>query len=122
MVNSAGWFYWALLSAMFAALTGIFAKVGIQGVDSDLATLIRTAIIIVVLSAFVAYTGNGPTPWSYHPRHGFSSGCPAWRQGHRGSATSAHSRLAMHPRLRQWINSVLSWWRYLRRLWANARH
>lgn len=51
MVNSAGWFYWALLSAIFAALTAIFAKVGIQGVDSDLATLIRTAIIIVVLSA-----------------------------------------------------------------------
>ena len=58
MINSAGWFYWALLSAIFAALTAIFAKVGIQGVDSDLATLIRTAIIIVVLSAFVAYTGQ----------------------------------------------------------------
>ena len=58
MVTSTGWFYWALLSAVFAALTAIFAKVGIQGVDSDLATLIRTAIIIVVLSAFVAYTGK----------------------------------------------------------------
>ena len=42
---------------MFAGLTAIFAKVGIQVVDSDLATLIRTAII-VVLSAFVAYTGT----------------------------------------------------------------
>ncbi len=62
MINSAGWFYWALLSAIFAALTAIFAKVGIQGVDSDLATLIRTAIIIVVLSAFVAYTGKWANP------------------------------------------------------------
>lgn len=62
MVNSAGWFYWALLSAIFAALTAIFAKVGIQGVDSDLATLIRTAIIIAVLSAFVAYTGKWTNP------------------------------------------------------------
>lgn len=62
MVNSAGWFYWALLSAILAALTAIFAKVGIQGVDSDLATLIRTAIIIVVLSAFVAYTGKWTNP------------------------------------------------------------
>ncbi|RBL66946.1 transporter, partial [Pseudomonas sp. MWU13-2625] len=53
MVTSTGWFYWALLSAVFAALTAIFAKVSIHGVDSDLATLIRTAIIIVVLSAFV---------------------------------------------------------------------
>jgi transporter family protein len=36
------WFIWALLSAVFAALAAIFAKVGLEGVDSDLATLIRT--------------------------------------------------------------------------------
>ena len=68
MINSAGWFYWALLSAIFAALTAIFAKVGIQGVDSDLATLIRTAIIIVVLSAFVAYTGKWANPLELSPK------------------------------------------------------
>lgn len=68
MVTSAGWFYWALLSAIFAALTAIFAKVGIQGVDSDLATLIRTAIIIVVLSAFVAYTGKWANPSELSPK------------------------------------------------------
>ena len=68
MVNSAGWFYWALLSAIFAALTAIFAKVGIQGVDSDLATLIRTAIIIVVLSAFVACTGKWANPLELSPK------------------------------------------------------
>ena len=68
MVTSTGWFYWALLSAVFAALTAIFAKVGIQGVDSDLATLIRTAIIIVVLSAFVAYTGKWANPLMLSPK------------------------------------------------------
>lgn len=68
MVTSLGWFYWALLSAVFAALTAIFAKVGIQGVDSDLATLIRTAIIIVVLSAFVAYTGKWANPLALSPK------------------------------------------------------
>ncbi len=68
MVSSSGWFYWALLSAAFAALTAIFAKVGIQGVDSDLATLIRTAIIIVVLSAFVAYTGKWANPLELSPK------------------------------------------------------
>nr|WP_315260265.1 EamA family transporter [uncultured Duganella sp.] len=68
MVNSVGWFYWALLSAILAALTAIFAKVGIQGVDSDLATLIRTAIIIVVLSAFVAYTGKWTNPLELSPK------------------------------------------------------
>ena len=68
MATSTGWFYWALLSAVFAALTAIFAKIGIQGVDSDLATLIRTAIIIVVLSAFVAYTGKWSNPLALSPR------------------------------------------------------
>lgn len=63
MATSTGWFYWAILSAVFAALTAIFAKIGIQGVDSDLATLIRTAIIIVVLSAFVAFTGKWANPF-----------------------------------------------------------
>ncbi len=62
MATSTGWFYWAILSAAFAALTAIFAKIGIQDVDSDLATLIRTAIIIVVLSAFVAHTGKWSNP------------------------------------------------------------
>ena len=68
MINSAGWFYWALLSAIFAALTAIFAKVGLQAVDSDLATLIRPAIIIVVLSAFVAYTGKWANPLELSPK------------------------------------------------------
>ncbi|MDY7537932.1 EamA family transporter [Undibacterium sp. RTI2.1] len=63
MASSTGWFYWAILSAVFAALTAIFAKIGIQGVDSDLATLIRTAIIIIVLTAFVAYTGKWSNPF-----------------------------------------------------------
>ncbi len=47
---------------MFAALTAIFAKIGIQGVDSDLATLIRTAIIILVLAAFVWLAGKWTNP------------------------------------------------------------
>ena len=68
MATSAGWFYWAILSAIFAALTAIFAKIGIQGVDSDLATMIRTAIIIVVLSAFVASTGKWSNPFALSSR------------------------------------------------------
>ena len=54
--------FWALLSAVFAALTAIFAKIGIQNVDSDLATLVRTAIIIIVLSGFVWFAGKRITP------------------------------------------------------------
>ena len=62
MTVSNGWFFWALLSAVFAALTAMFAKVGIRGVDSDLATLVRTVIILVVLSAFVWFTGKWSNP------------------------------------------------------------
>ncbi len=56
------WFFWAALSACFAALTAIFAKIGIRGVDSDYATLIRTIFIVVVLAAFVAYAGKWTDP------------------------------------------------------------
>ena len=58
------WFIWALLSAAFAALTAIFAKVGLEGVDSDLATLIRTFLILLVLGAFVAGTNKWINPLS----------------------------------------------------------
>jgi transporter family protein len=64
MVTSTTWFYWALLSAVFAALTAIFAKIGIQGINSDLATLVRTAIIGVVLSLFVWLTGKWSNPFA----------------------------------------------------------
>ena len=56
------WFYWALLSAVFAALTAIFAKIGLEGVNSDLATLARTFVIIAVLSGFVYFTGVWTNP------------------------------------------------------------
>ena len=64
MTIPSGWVLWALLSACFAALTAIFAKIGIRGVDSDLATLIRTVIILIVLSPFVWLTGKWSNPLS----------------------------------------------------------
>ena len=62
------WAFWALLSAAFAALTAIFAKVGVAGVPSDLATLIRTCIILAVLSVIVAITGQWQSPSSISGR------------------------------------------------------
>lgn len=49
------WIYWALVSAFFAALTAIFAKIGLQGIDSDFATFIRTLVIITALGLFLTY-------------------------------------------------------------------
>jgi len=81
MITSTSWFYWAVLSAVFAALTAIFAKIGIQGIDSDLATLVRTAIVILVLSAFVWFTGKWSNPfalssktWIYLTLSGLATG------------------------------------------------
>ena len=52
------WQFWALLSAMFAALTAIFAKIGVSDINSDFATLIRTCVVIAVLAAIVAGTSQ----------------------------------------------------------------
>ena len=68
IASSNGWLVWALLSAGFAALTAIFAKIGLQGVDSDLATLLRTFVIIFVLGAWVAYLGKWANPWRLSPK------------------------------------------------------
>ena len=52
------WPLWTLLSAGFAALTAILAKVGVAGVNSDYATFIRTVVNLVFLSALLAFTGQ----------------------------------------------------------------
>ncbi|WP_035564350.1 EamA family transporter [Hymenobacter sp. IS2118] len=53
----ASWIPYALLSALFAALTAIFAKIGIRGVDSDLATAIRTVVILLLAWAIALARG-----------------------------------------------------------------
>ena len=63
MSISNDWLIWAMLSALFAALTAIFAKIGIQGVDSDLATLVRTAVVLLVLALFVWLAGKWSNPF-----------------------------------------------------------
>ena len=52
------WWIYALLSALFASLTAIFAKIGIKGVNSDLATAIRTIVILVVAWGIVLARGE----------------------------------------------------------------
>ena len=52
------WQFWAVLSACFAALTAIFAKVGVSGIGSDFATFIRTIVILLALAAILTATGG----------------------------------------------------------------
>jgi bacterial/archaeal transporter family protein len=57
-ISLSSWQLWALLSAVFAALTAIFAKVGVEGINSDLATFIRTVIVLVTLALILFATGQ----------------------------------------------------------------
>ena len=53
---STAWQFWALMAAVFAAATAILAKVGVSDIPSDLATLIRTLVVVALLSCIVAVT------------------------------------------------------------------
>jgi transporter family protein len=52
------WTFWALLSALFAAMTAIFGKIGITGINSDFATLIRTVVVLISLALIIYATGQ----------------------------------------------------------------
>jgi transporter family protein len=62
------WQAWAVLSAVFAALTAVFAKVGVENVNSDFATFIRTIVILVTLAFILLATGQFQSPGSVSSR------------------------------------------------------
>jgi transporter family protein len=62
------WVFWALLSAAFAALTAIFAKIGVEGVNSDYATFLRTLVVIAALAAILTAFGEWRPLTSIAPR------------------------------------------------------
>jgi transporter family protein len=62
------WQAWAVLSAIFAALTAIFAKIGVENINSDLATFVRTIVILVTLAFILLATGQFQSPGSISPR------------------------------------------------------
>jgi transporter family protein len=75
------WPFWAVLSAVFAALTAIFAKVGVRDVDSDVATLIRTVVILITLAFILLTMGklHSPGPlsaktWTFLVLSGLATG------------------------------------------------
>jgi len=63
-MDVSSWQLWAVLSAVFAALTAIFAKVGVENVNSDLATFIRTIVILATLGLILAATRQFQPPAS----------------------------------------------------------
>ncbi|WP_438276108.1 EamA family transporter [Nitrobacter sp.] len=77
----ASWQAWAVLSAVFAALTAIFAKIGVEGINSDLATFLRTIVVLLSLGLILLATGqirhSGPIPirsWIFLVLSGLATG------------------------------------------------
>ena len=75
------WAVYALLAAVFASLTSIFAKIGIEGVNSNLATAIRTVVVLVVAWGIVLFTGRhaelasvGARSWTFLILSGLATG------------------------------------------------
>jgi transporter family protein len=62
------WLLWAVFSAVFAALTAIFAKIGVENINSDLATFLRTLVIAAVLAAILLTTGQLQAPGNLSAR------------------------------------------------------
>ncbi len=62
------WQFWAVLSAIFAALTAIFAKIGVEGINSNYATFIRTIVVIVAIAGILSFTGGWQQPGSVSSR------------------------------------------------------
>lgn len=93
------WWLFALLSAVFAALTSILAKVGIENVDSTLATAIRTVAVVGMswLMVFITNTQSGIS--SISKKAGYSLSFPALQRAHRGFAITKQSKWAMCQRL-----------------------
>lgn len=96
----ASWQFWALMSAVFAALTAIFAKVGIQGINSDFATLVRTFVIIGALCLFLTVTGQWQKPgeisarsWLFLVLSGLATGA-SWLAYFRALQIGDASRVA----------------------------
>ena len=79
--SQGSWQIWALLSASFAALTAIFAKVGVENINPDLATFIRTCIVLLSFALLLTFTGQFQSPgaisgrtWTFLVLSGLATG------------------------------------------------
>ena len=85
----------AFLSAIFAALTSIFAKIGIKDVDSNLATALRTIVVLAMAWLMVLITGSFDGIGEISRKHCCFWSYPGWPREHLGFATSRPSPWAM---------------------------
>jgi transporter family protein len=96
----ASWQFWALLSAGFAALTAIFGKIGVENIDSNFATLIRTCVILMVAVLFVVtlrsaqpLSSIAPRTWLFLVLSGLATGA-SWLCYYRALQLGPAARVA----------------------------
>ena len=108
------WFVFALLSAVFAALTSILAKIGIDGVNSNLATAIRTVVVVIMAwgMVFLTHTQNGITEiskksWVFLILSGLATGA-SWLCYYRALQIGEASKVVPIDKLSVVITLVLA--------------
>ena len=108
------WIWFALLSAVFAALTSILAKIGIENVDSNLATAIRTAVVLALAWGMVFLTGAqkgiqgiGPKSWLFLILSGLATGA-SWLCYYHALQIGAASKVVPVDKLSVVITLVLA--------------
>ncbi len=108
------WFVFALLSALFAALTSILAKVGIAGVNSNLATALRTCVVLVMSWGMVFLTGAekgissvSPKSWIFLILSGLATGA-SWLFYYRALQLGEVSKVVPIDKLSVVITLVLA--------------
>lgn len=109
----ASWQFWALLSAGFAALTAIFGKIGVEHIDSNFATLIRTCVILVVAALIVAtlrsaqpFSSVAPRTWLFLILSGVATGA-SWLCYYRALQLGPAARVAPIDKLSVVLVAVL---------------
>ena len=108
------WFIFALLSAVFAALTSILAKVGIEGVNSNLATAIRTVVVVVMALGMVFLTNAqngiaqiGKKSWIFLILSGLATGA-SWLCYYRALQLGQASKVVPIDKLSVVITLILA--------------
>lgn len=108
------WILFALLSALFAALTSILAKIGIEGVDSNLATAIRTVVVLIMAWGIVFITGKqhgisgiGPKSWLFLVLSGCATGL-SWMFYYRALQIGEASKVVPIDKFSVVISMVLA--------------
>ena len=113
-VSDSMWIWFALLSAVFAALTSILAKIGIEGVDSTLATAIRTVVVLVMAWGIVFLTGKqhgiadiAPRSWLFLVLSGLATGA-SWLFYYRALQLGEASKVAPIDKLSVVLTMILA--------------